>query len=82
MFYLIELPFCCHKALELSKSDYYWTQNINKNYVYHRNDKECHFAKYLLTFILESRKFGKVAFVFHDFYVLIFLAQKWFGLLN
>ena len=47
MFYLIELPFCCHKALELSKSDYYWTQNINKNYVYHRNDKECHFARYV-----------------------------------
>ena len=41
---LIELPFGCHKSPELSKSDYYWTQNINKK-IYHRNNQECHFAK-------------------------------------
>ena len=30
---LIELPFGCHKSPELSKSDYYWTQNIDKKYI-------------------------------------------------
>ena len=34
----------------------------------------------ILAFILISRKFGKVAFVFNDIYVLIFLVQKSVGL--
>ena len=56
MFYLIELPFCCHKALELSKSDYYWTQNINKNYIIEMIRNATLPDMYLLAFILESRK--------------------------